>query len=143
MPLLTAADQIPGATAEAAPRRYWSSITPMERAMAAALGPAATAVKVYANHGRWVVECPDCHSAQMACVTDRRFMCEVCANVTVGGMWRPVTWPEERIEIDEILSARPLGNQNWLPGETVADLLAETPRPDVPTKRPRPRKRAD
>lgn len=134
MPLLTVADQVPpaaraGAAAEWAPRRYWSSITPIEQAMAAPLGPPEIAVSVYANHGRWVVECPDCSGAQMASPDDPRFMCTICANVAVEGMWRPVTWPTEAVAIDDVLSARPLLNRNWIPGETLDDLAAEEPAP--------------
>lgn len=123
--LLTAANQIPNADAEAAPRRFWSSIIPIEQAMAAPMGPPEIAINVVANHGRWVVECPDCSEAQMACATDHRFMCNLCANVAVEGMWRAVVWPEEHGEIDRLLSVRPIANQNWLPGETVDDLVAE------------------
>src|SRR5687767_417899 len=104
--LLTAANQIPGADAESAPRRFWASIIPLKQAMAAPLGPPEIAINVYANHGRWIVECPDCSEAQMACATDYRFMCNQCANVAVEGMWRPVVWPEEHAEIDAVLTER-------------------------------------
>lgn len=111
--------------ADFAPSRYWSAPVPLADAMESQLGPAEIAIPVYANHGRWVVECPDCAGAQIASAADHRFMCTVCANVAVDGLWRPVVWPEECAEIDAALAWRPTVNQNWLPGETVDDLVAE------------------
>ena len=111
--------------ADFAPCAYWSAPVPLAQAMAARVGPAEIAVAVYANHGRWIAECPDCSGAQIASANDYRFMCTTCANVAVEGLWRPVVWPEETVAIDEVLSARPVVNQNWTPGETLADLAAE------------------
>lgn len=125
--LLTAEDQVPGGGAEAIPAAYWSSVIPLDNALAAPLGPPEIAVPAYANHGRWIAECPDCSGAQMASPSDYRFMCNLCANVAVGGAWRPVTWPEERDSIEALLIERPLANQNWTPGETLDDLADEQP----------------
>lgn len=111
--------------ADFAPCAYWSAPVPLADALAAPLAPAELAIHVYANQGRWIAECPDCRGAQIASATDYRFMCTVCANVAVEGLWRPVIWPEEHAEIDAVLADRPQVNQNWLPGETVADLEAE------------------
>lgn len=111
--------------AEFAPSRYWRAPVPLADAMTAQLGPARIAVAVYANHGRWIIECPDCRGAQIASADDRRFMCDECANATVDGLWRPVVWPEETAEIDRALSLRPVENQNWIPGETLDDLATE------------------
>lgn len=119
---LTAYDQ----GAEFAPSSYWSAPVPLNEAMTAPLGPPEIAVSVYANHGRWIVECPECAGAQIASANDPRFMCTVCANVATEGMWRPVIWPDEAVAIDQVLTARPdVATQNWTPGETVDDLLAE------------------
>ena len=94
--------------------------------MAAPTGSALTAVEVYANHGRWIVECPDCHDAQLAARDDLRYMCIQCANVGVGGKWRPVIWPKDAAAIEALLDARPMShNRNWNPGETVKDLQLE------------------
>lgn len=112
-------------SAESATVPYWRAPVPLGEAMAARLGPAEIAVAVYANHGRWIVECPDCRGAQIASAVDHRFMCCECANAAVGGLWRAVVWPEEHAEIDRALSVRPLENQNWSPGETLEDLEAE------------------
>ena len=84
--------------------------------------PTAT-VAAYVNHGRWVVECPDCHGAQLACKTDHRFLCDECGNVAVGNRWRPVEWPGNAAQIDRMLTNRPIAHQNWSPGEAV-ELLA-------------------
>jgi len=136
--LMTVAHQVPpqrriGSEAEWAPRAYWDQLNPVsvEQAMAALPGPPEIAISVYANHGRWVVECPDCRGAQMASAEDRRFMCHECANVAVEGLWRAVVWPEDHAEIDAALSGRPMVNRNWFPGETLDELRAEEP---VPTK---------
>lgn len=107
------------------PRAFWSSGRPLAEAMAAEMAPDSEGVEVYANEGRWVVDCPDCGGAQMACRTDPRFMCNECANVAVDGLWRPVVWPEQPVEIEKALKPRPPRNRNWLPFETVADLVAE------------------
>ncbi len=90
----------------------------------AGVAPSGT-IPVYVNHGRWVVDCPDCNGAQLACRTDRRFMCDECGNITIGGLWRPVDWPADIAAIEAVLQVRPLANQNWAPGETVQDLAAD------------------
>lgn len=109
--------------AEWVPRAYWNAPVPLPES--GPLAPQAD-VAVYINEGRWVVECPDCHGAQLACATDRRFMCNECANVTVGGRWRRTAWPANAAEIAAVLELRPWGRtQNWTPGETVGDLATE------------------
>lgn len=111
---------------EWAPRAAWSAAVPLEQAMAAKTAPATEAITAYGNHDRWVVECPDCASAQLACRTDHRFMCGECGNVAIGGLWRPVVWPTGGRAIEAELSQRPERvTRNWLPGETVAELAAE------------------
>lgn len=79
---------------------------------------------VYASEGRWVVQCPDCNSAQLASHVDPRFMCHECGNLANGGAFRPLLWPANRAELEELLHARPLGNQNWTPAETIVDVAA-------------------
>jgi hypothetical protein len=88
------------------------------------------------NRGRWIVCCPlidpstgvRCGGAQMAADSDPRYFCLTCLNEAVGRKWLTVTWPdaETRSGIEDVLSQRP-GSffQNWLPSETVADLIAE------------------
>lgn len=111
--------------AEWVPRIQWLALAPLEVAMSAPTAKGED-IEVEVNHGRWVVECPDCHGAQLACRTDRRFMCNECGNVTIGGEWRKVAWPANAQEIEAILSERPRDrNRNWRPGETPAGLRAE------------------
>jgi len=100
---------------------FWQAPTPY----APTAGVAGPALKVYANEGRWVVDCPDCSGAQLACRTDPRFMCVYCGNASVGGKWRPVSWPRSADLIEIELSARPVEHQHWLPGDTLRQLRAE------------------
>lgn len=86
------------------------------------------AVPVRVNHGVWQTCCPFCPSAQHASISDRRFFCAVCLNTEAGNCTLPVLWPDDKtlLAIDSALSARPfVTTQNWEPGETVAQLLAE------------------
>jgi hypothetical protein len=80
----------------------------------------------YVNHGRWLVRCPWCPSAQNASRADHRFFCIACGNAAVSGQWVPVIWPAEHREIEELLMARPhKQHQNWEPHETAAGLRDE------------------
>lgn len=103
----------------------WQANRSLLDALNAPLGGRAVAVAAYANHGRWVVECPDCRGAQLASPSDPRFMCNCCGNVAAGGAWRPVIWPKNRDAIEEQLAARPPENRNWSPGESLAQLRRE------------------
>lgn len=113
--------------AEWAIRQFWHGPGLADKAIAEAKKPAAgTEIEVYANEGRWVVECPDCHSAQLACRTDPRFLCVECGNIAVEGRWRSVVWPSDVAGVEAALEQRDDAvNQNWVPGETVDDLLEE------------------
>lgn len=93
---------------------------------AAPTGPSSTAVAVVANHGRWVVGCPDCTGALLAHPGDPRFLCVTCGNAAVGGKYRPVIWPKQYEQIGQLLDARTNRRlRNWSPGEKVADLRRE------------------
>lgn len=116
----------PDREAEGAPRLFWQALTPLGAALAAGLASAALSVATYVNHGRWVVECPDCPGAQLASRADRRFLCNYCGNAAIGGLWRPVVWPKAVSSIEAELEKRPTRSANWLPGETVSELRAET-----------------
>ena len=83
----------------------------------------------YVNHGRWVVGCPFCTSAQLAARTDRRFLCAQCMNVQVGGAAVVVVWPSDSAvaKAERALSKRPIENQNWDPrAQTLASLEKES-----------------
>ena len=75
----------------------------------------------YVNHGRWVVDCPaaGCAGAELASDV-RPFVCASCGE----GPYQ-TRFPTERAAIEAALESRPVEAQNWLPGETVADLEAE------------------
>lgn len=107
--------------AEIAARMWWS------REDVAFFLPEETADEPLAaciNHGRWVVIC-ECGDAQLASADDPRFFCVSCLNERQGGKWRPVTWPEQRSDIEQVLRERFTEHANWLPGETVEQLRAE------------------
>ena len=81
----------------------------------------------YVNHGRWVADCPTpaCHSA-MAITPGIPFLCGGCLNAEVGYHYRPVEWPHDKGEREEILSARPLPESaNARPEETAESLRRE------------------
>ena len=81
-------------------------------------------VQAQVNHGRWVVPCPWCMSAQNASRTDPRFFCVECANEGHG--WATVVFPPNLDDINTLLGMRPdKRTRNWLPGEPVSRLLAE------------------
>ncbi len=75
--------------------------------------------------GRWIVRCPFCPSAQIACETDRRFFCVECLNEPVGRRWLRVVWPDQgkraQIEAELWLRERP-DKMSWEHTETVEDL---------------------
>lgn len=109
--------------AEWAPRSFWQTGRSVDFGSPVAAG---ADVPAYVNHGRWVVECPDCRGAQLACEQDRRFMCNTCGNESIGGRWRAVVWPPFWQGLESVLIRRPDPvTRNWLPGESVADLASE------------------
>lgn len=77
------------------------------------------------DHGRWIVDCPDCSGAEFALDSLPVFFCCSCRNVAVDGRRRPVALPSGRTEIEAALLVRPIENRNWRPGETIEHLLAE------------------
>lgn len=80
---------------------------------------------VRVEHGRWLVDCPDCNGAQFASRKDLRFWCVDCRNAAVGGLWRRVAWPDDAEQAEQVLAARPLqATRNWRPGREALDDLA-------------------
>jgi hypothetical protein len=79
------------------------------------------------NHGRWLVDCPYCSGAELADRDDPRFFCLSCYNAGAGGAWLPVQFPGGREGIESaLLERKQAETRNWVPGETVIDLLAQT-----------------
>jgi hypothetical protein len=95
------------------------------------------------NHGRWIVDCPDCKGAE---VPERMlkkdiFICDECfPGATQGApedrgaasakaykldMAYKIKYPPNKSKIEDVLRKRPKPNMNWLPGETVEDLERE------------------
>jgi len=86
---------------------------------------ASPKLAVRANHGRWIVDCPFCPSAQVASFEDHRFFCTDCGNKAVGGKWLEIEWPSDAQQIDDVLAARLPENANWRAHESIAALQAE------------------
>lgn len=109
--------------AASVPAQFWQAPVAANFGAATSL---ESPLKVYLNHGRWIAECPDCHGAQLACQEDPRFMCNECANVVVGNLWRALEWPTNRPAIESAVDGRQAKNQNWLPGQGIDDLNRES-----------------
>jgi hypothetical protein len=78
-----------------------------------------------ANWGRWLARCPRplCTNALALDPGQNLF---VCTGLGGCGIDAPVIWPADPQAIEAILEMRPVGRtRNWLPGETLEDLLAE------------------
>lgn len=84
------------------------------------------------DHGRWLVECDYCKSAQLVGDEDLRFFCINCSNISNDGKWREIVWPENAEEIENVLAVRPIDNRHWSPGETIDELKAENVAHDLP-----------
>ena len=81
-------------------------------------------LKPRVNHGRWIVDCPNCTGAAFANEAER-FMCRNCWNGTHGHQYLPAPFPKQRRTIEVILAKRPLEeNRNW-DGETIKKLQQE------------------
>ena len=77
---------------------------------------------VYANWGRWVADCAWCDSAEQLVPFTAGFRCVDCGWST-DVVWPP---PDMVAGIERLLLMRPnRKNQNWLPTETLEDLVAE------------------
>lgn len=78
------------------------------------------------NHGRLLVNCPWCGSAEYADPTDHRFFCTECLNVPVKGTPLAVSWPDDFDRIEEALACRPdPRSRNWDHGDSLAKLEDE------------------
>lgn len=95
--------------------------------------PSARPMTARVNHGVWIASC-ECGAGGLpspGCVVflDQPLgWCVRCGNRQHGGFWRPIVAPPEhgRRLIEAILLCRPnIGDRNWEPGETIADLVAQ------------------
>lgn len=89
------------------------------------MGPAEDVepLEAFVNAGRWSIKCPECGGGEYAW-EEGWVMCFSCFNEKLGHRIRPVKFPAERPEIEEILISRPLSARNWNPGESL-DFLRE------------------
>ena len=76
------------------------------------------------DHSRWIVDCPNCNSAEFA-FEDGLFFCSLCKNSDTQGKARKVKMPKQRKQIEDIMNKRPIKNRHWYPDETVEDLGKE------------------
>lgn len=80
----------------------------------------------YANHGRWVADCPRpyCTSAMALLREQETFVCE--GAVDSCGITSPIQWPNDPAAVELILMQRPaFATRNWVLGETLEDLIRE------------------
>lgn len=78
-------------------------------------------VEARIEHGRWIACCPNCRTGSRTHPEWGLGCCGEC-----GCIFRRVTFPPNVAEIERVLLRRPLRwTQNWLPGETLADLERE------------------
>lgn len=103
------------------------------------------AVFARVDFGRWIADC-ECGGAGYVEPSDPVFYCATCGNAANGGQYRPVTFPEKRLEIEQELlerkvivqayrkpvdaamtamSAVPGLARSWRPGETVKALRVQ------------------
>ena len=88
--------------------------------------PISTAkpLEARAEYARWIVDCPNCNSAEYV-FEDKLFLCSQCLNSDIKGKARKVKMPKDRKQIEEILGKRAIKNRHWFPNETVEDLENE------------------
>jgi hypothetical protein len=86
--------------------------------------------QAYVSQSTWVARCPmpDCPAAEhygrkdgfLGGLRHDRFLCNYC------GLQCAVEWPSFAADIERLLAMRPIpSTRNWLPGETLVDLLGE------------------
>lgn len=100
---------------------YLAAVARREAKVGAPFVPNRTALVATVNHNRWVADCPNC-AAGIALDPDAPDFgaCFSCRRV-----YSAVAWPPDRAAIEEALEPRPWKNRNWVPSETVEDLLDE------------------
>lgn len=84
-------------------------------------------LKARVDHGRWIVDCPDCKGAECVTLDDPVFMCLSCGNEAIEGKLYKVKFPPsaKRSKVEALLVERPLYAQNWRPEESINQLKKE------------------
>ena len=79
------------------------------------------------EHGRWLADCPNCRGAENVTADEPVMYCCSCGNEHLEGQLAPVHFPEDkqRKKLERLLTKRPRQNQNWSPGESIEQLMAE------------------
>jgi hypothetical protein len=78
-----------------------------------------------ANWGRWIAKCPGpwCDNAMGL---ERGQAVFVCAGPDSCGFTTDIVWPPDPAAIEMLLEMRPANKvRNWVPGETLENLIAE------------------
>ena len=82
-------------------------------------------VRAEINHGRWIARCL-CGGAEDVAPAEPVFYCLSCGNADNDGRVMTIEFPADRAAIEEALLKRPeMETRNWLPGESVDDLITE------------------
>lgn len=90
--------------------------------MAALIQTGKAAVEAFVSWGRWIAPCAFCPNAVRPTFGTPAFQCRMCDTVS------EIVWPSEEMArgIYRLLMMRPnYTNRNWLPGETLNDLMWE------------------
>jgi hypothetical protein len=79
-----------------------------------------TPINAYINHGRWVVNCPECNGAGLASRTIKVSCCFDC-----GAVFTQVVFPRLAPTIEQTLLKRPdIASRNWTT-ESIMELVQE------------------
>jgi len=82
-------------------------------------------VQAYVYRDAWMVYCPNCAGAILVDDKEPFMFCPDCHNADNDGVPYRVIF-KNKDEVDALLSKRKNPqNRNWLPGETVEDLMLE------------------
>lgn len=87
-------------------------------------GYVTESLAAFIDAGRWIVQCPTCRSATVACCHDPFFMCTSCGNAGFDGRWVRVGFPDDKEELEAFLETIPgfrgsAPDRNWRPGELI------------------------
>lgn len=111
-------------------------------------GPIGTPVDCWVDNNRWIARC-ECGGQETVDPSEERFYCLSCYNLVNDHRARPINWPADWEDFEEVLSARPdplnrnqAALQNpvtfaWVAMETVKDLESENVKHGLPKRRPK------
>lgn len=83
-------------------------------------------LRAFLSGDRWIVGCPDCAAGfELVFESEPLFMCAVCWNARVDGLWRPVVMPPAEIRAAVEAAAGEVslpGERHWIPGRAIAEI---------------------